>query len=69
VTDGDDARVVVDEACELREIDAASALFTHAHLDTVGVAHAQPGINIRGKLAAEGDDVIAGAPGQAVGDG
>ena len=46
VADGDQPRVLIDQAGEFIEVDSALALFTQAHFNAERVAHAQPRINV-----------------------
>src|ERR1044072_6838375 len=68
VTNRDDTRAIVDHAVQLRQIDPAFALFAHPHFDAKYVAYAKPRVDVRGKLAAERDHVIACAPVEAICD-
>src|SRR5262249_37765050 len=62
VTDGDDARAIVDQAFQLRQIDPAIELFAHSHFQAKNVANAKPGVDVGRKLATEGNDIVACAP-------
>src|ERR1044072_6537152 len=69
MTDSDEARPFVYQAGLFIQTNAPVALLAHAYFYAVPVAQPEPWVDIRWKLLAKGDDVIARAPTKAVGDG
>lgn len=67
MADGYDPCLRIDETDQLCEIDSARSFLAKADLDAKSLLQTQPGIDVRGKLAPKGDDVVSSLPVKPIG--